>query len=351
MANYLPVMPMQTVPAVTANTSVGLFQSDTAAALPGPGTGPSTTVAGINPLQATSLIANPGTITPFDPFNAQVGIPGERLSSLNLGFPFPSEFDETFENATNQVGESDLSDRRANMTYLLGNSQEFGEPEKGAMMFIKVRPSQPYKTGRGKRIQTQEVYSLQQINYELAQESAKADMSESSDMDIEGLSLAERLAGQYRFLGFLESYQAVDYGRLKAVVITNSGSYDEIPPTWPGIIRKGDYLGLLMTYIPASDVVGGMYKFGQGKSKMVPAHARNILQILPINFGSSKVLDDTSSVDSSGMYFAGLQLCVGMSKNEIRNPKPQTHASFYNTSSKYDYDRHDITFECGELHL
>jgi len=351
MSEFLPVMPMQTVPAATANLSVGLFQSNTGAPLPGPGTGPSASVAGINPLQATNLLANPGTITPFDPFNAQVSIPAERSSSLNTGFPYPTDFTETFENATNQVGESDLSDRRANMPYLLGNAKEFGEPEKGAMVFIKVRPSQPYKTGHGKKIQTQELHTLQQLNYILAKESAKIAAVEETGMDIEGLSFADKIAAQYRFLGFLESYQDVERGRLKAVVVTNSGSYDEIPPLWPGSIRKGEYLGLVLTYIEASDIVGGKYTFAEGKSKAMPANADRILQIMPVNFGSSKVYGEAESLDLHHRYFPGMELCVGMSKNEIRNPKPHTYASFYSVGTQYDEDRHDLVFECGNFHF
>ena len=261
MANFLPTMPMQTVPAVTANTSFGLFQANTGAPLPGPGAGPSTTVAGINPLQATNLLANPGTITPFDPFNVQVGIPSERSSSLNTNFPYPSDFTEIFENTTNQVGESDLSDRRANMTYLLGNSKKFGEPEKGAMMFIHVRPSQPYLTSRGERIQTQEIYSLQRLNFILANKSVEAEASGA--MDIEGQTLIDQVAAEWMFVGFYESYQDIDGGRLKAAVITNSGSYDEVLPIWPKRMYMGDFLGLILTYVDASEIVGGKYTFAE----------------------------------------------------------------------------------------
>jgi hypothetical protein len=347
MANFLPTMPMQTVPAVTANTSIGLFQANTGAPLPGPGAGPSASVAAINPLQATSLLSNPGTITPFDPFNVQVGIPPERSSSLNTAFAYPSDFGETFENTTNQVGESDLSDRRTNMTYLIGNSRDFGEPHKGSMMFLHVRPSQPYVTGRGKRIQTQEVYSLQQLNYILAQKSVEADAS--ADMDIEGQSLIETAAAQYSFIGFYESYQKLDRGQLKAAVITNSGSYDEIPPVWPGFVRKCDHLGLILSYVDASEVVGGKYVFAEGKEKIIPDNADQILQIRPVNFGASKVFEATDSYDSSGTFVAGMQLCVGMAKNDIRNPKAHTDGSFYRVGTEYDHERHEIIFDCGQF--
>lgn len=342
---------MPTVPGDLASMTGGLYMSNTGASLPGSGRGPSLVTPAVNPLQATGLITNPDTITPFDPFNASPGVPPERTSSLPGGFAFPSEFNELYENATNQVGSSDLTNQRESVTWVLANTVELGEPPKGSAMFVKRRPSQPLRTGRGKTIQTQEVYSLQQLNYILAVESANALAGGVSDMEIEGADTLDKLSDEYAFVGFYEASQPVLRRKFKAVVITNSGTYDEIPPTWPGRVYIDDHLGFVMNWMNASDVVGGKYTLALGKEKMMPPHATKILQILPVNFGDSKTLspDRTEAFDAYGNYSVGKQLCIGASQTEISKPNTITKASFYSVGSRYTRDFHKITFSCGTL--
>ena len=324
---------MQTVPSAYASLSGGTFVTNPSTGSIGSGAGPSMGFAGVSPLSAVSQLQNPDTLTPFDPTNTQFGIASDHAMSLPSGFPLPFDVGEVYDNATNRLGSDNLANQTQNATLVVSNTKDLGEPPIGSPMFVHKRAAKPVALG-SKRVEMHEVYSLQQLNYLLACESASPEDEQS-------------FLKEFTALGFLLSTQTVMHGTATAVVIAVSGTSDDVPLLWPGRICAGDHLGFVAKYIDASNASEG-YKFSETKKKPMPAGANKILQLLPMNFGRYTMPDfrDAVSHTAHGDLYNGTWDWVCMSLNQIKQANNSSKTSFCSVDYVFAREFHELTFGC-----